>query len=180
MSTGELQRTIDVSAFFRSGWLSHLIFTPNGERLLASSYNSDIRVFNVNTSQLVDTFSAGESSGVAQSISGWAFTPDGETLALASHGGDIELWDVETLRFLRPTNITGHANSCESVAFSSDGKTIASGHNDARVRLWDADTGDFKREFIGHGSNVVSVAFSQKEKKTCHVIYDRTIRLGNR
>ncbi|MCY4568602.1 MAG: hypothetical protein OXD49_09885 [Candidatus Poribacteria bacterium] len=177
VDTGELQRTIDVRAFFRSGWLSHLIFSPNGERLLASSFNSGIRVFNVNTGQLVDTFWAGESSGVALGISGWAFTPDGETLALASYAGYVELWDAKTFRLLRATNITRHANICNSVAFSPDGKTIASGHDDARVRLWDADTGDFRREFIGHGSNVVSVAFSPTGKKLASGSYDRTIRL---
>ena len=170
-NTGRLQRTIEAP----ESW--DLIFSPNGERLLASSFNSGIRVFNVNTGQLVDTFSAGESRGVAQGISGWAFTPDGETLALASYAGYVELWDAKTFRLLRATNITRHANICNSVAFSPDGKTIASGHNDARVRLWDADTGDFRREFIGHRSNVVSVAFSPTGKKLASGSYDRTIRL---
>ncbi|RKU16939.1 hypothetical protein C6500_17095 [Candidatus Poribacteria bacterium] len=171
VNTGRLQRTIEAP----ESW--GLRFSSDGENLLSASYNDPVHVWDVKTGRLVDTFYAGESRGVAQGIRGWAFTPDGETLALASYAGYVELWDAKTFRLLHATNITRHADTCNSVAFSSDGKMIASGHGDARVRLWDADTGDFKRELIGHRSNVVSVAFSPTENRLASGSYDRTIRL---
>jgi hypothetical protein len=47
-----------------------------------------------------------------------------------------------------------------SVTFSADGKRLLSGSQDRSIRLWDVATGTEIRQFVGHTSNVYSVALS--------------------
>lgn len=48
----------------------------------------------------------------------------------------------------------------QDVVISSDGQFALSGSWDATLRLWDLNTGNTTRRFIGHGKDVLSVAFS--------------------
>lgn len=96
-----------------------------------------------------------------------AFTPDGGTLVVGS-GGDqgLMLWDV-----VRRTQLASLSTSpfVNSVALSPDGRTLVSarraGHGfagsaSADLTLWDMARRTKLASFVGHTSNVTSVAFS--------------------
>ncbi|PMB49009.1 hypothetical protein CEN39_22020 [Fischerella thermalis CCMEE 5201] len=93
------------------------------------------------------------------SIKSLTFSPDSKTLVSGgSHNdGVIRLWSIKngdiigTIRKAQKTAV-------ESVLISPDGQTLASCSNDYTVNLWNLKTNKFTRSFIGHTSNVLSLA----------------------
>ncbi|KAL8141819.1 hypothetical protein V2J09_014851 [Rumex salicifolius] len=78
----------------------------------------------------------------------------------------IILWDLtkeDTVYGVPRRRLTGHSDSVEDVVLSSDFSNCQfalSGSKDGELRLWDLDTGTNVRRFIGHISDVLSVAIS--------------------
>ena len=110
-----------------------MAFSPDGRRLAASSYDSLIRVWDVE-----DWRPAGEPlnghQGLVRSV---VFSPDGQRLASGGFDGTVRLWDVSTGQpFGDP--LRGHDYPVVDVAFSPDGTLVASASYDTTVRLWPA------------------------------------------
>jgi len=53
----------------------------------------------------------------------------------------------------------------QDVVVSSDGQFALSGSWDGTLRLWDLTTGNSTRTFVGHTSDVLSVAFSADNRQ---------------
>lgn len=93
------------------------------------------------------------------SIKSLTFSPDSKTLVSGGSDNDgvIRLWSIKngdiigTIRKAQKTAV-------ESVLISPDGQTLASCGNDYTVNLWNLQTNKFTRSFIGHTSNVLSLA----------------------
>jgi WD40 repeat protein len=93
------------------------------------------------------------------SIKSLTFSPDSKTLVSGgSHNdGIIRFWSIKngdiigTIRKAQKTAV-------ESVLISPDGQTLASCSNDYTINLWNLKTHKFTRSFIGHTSNVLSLA----------------------
>lgn len=68
-------------------------FSPDGRTVASGSWDNTIRLWDVNTGQLLATL-RGHASGVLSV----AFSPDGNSLASASEDKTIKIWDVSALR----------------------------------------------------------------------------------
>src|SRR5262245_44567105 len=129
-----------------------LLFSPDGEFLIATSYLFDIgfekdvvfritmlplRLFRVSRGREVSRFYADptkESKGGPLSCAAWS--PDGRLLAVAEReSGMIRLLELASGKVR--TEFAGHRHGVHGLAFAPDDKTLASGGEDNVVFLWD-------------------------------------------
>ena len=68
---------------------------------------------------------------------------------------------VMTTTMILPPFVT----RAQDVVVSSDGQFALSGSWDGTLRLWDLTTGNSTRTFVGHTSDVLSVAFSADNRQ---------------
>ncbi|KAG8730401.1 hypothetical protein FRC11_006765, partial [Ceratobasidium sp. 423] len=153
--------------------VSSLAFSPNGARLISSSRDCTIRIWNAETGVALDCF-----RDDTQAVNSVTFSPDGTRIASA--GDDCTVW-------LRDSNsgavfagpFQGHTLGVTSIAFSPDGTWLASGSYDCTIRVW-ATTPDGAapvNPFKGHNSGILSVAFSPDGERIASGSLDRTIRI---
>ncbi|CCA70337.1 hypothetical protein PIIN_04276 [Serendipita indica DSM 11827] len=148
-------------------------FSPDGSRIVSSSSDKTIRVWDADTGQPF-----GEPlRGHERSVDAVAFSRDGSRIVSGSYDTTIRQWETESRRPLGEP-IRGHQYKVNAVAFSPDGLQIVSGSDDKMVRLWDADTGlPSRKPLQGHKSSVLSVAFSPDGSQIVSGSFDKTIRL---
>ncbi len=104
-------------------------------------------------------------NGHRGTIKSLAFSPDSKILASggAENEGAIRLWNPE--RGKKLGNISrAHQTAIESLVISPDGQTLASCSNDNTINLWNLRNNKFSRSFVGHTSNVLSLAVSPDSK----------------
>ena len=118
----------------RAGWALNfgITFNPNGRILAAGGADNIVRLWDVETGQLVNTL-----TGHTSAASSFAFSPDGRALASGSADTTVRLWDIDTGKFLRA--LPGHKSAVLSLAFRPNGDMLAAGSLDRTVRLWQVD-----------------------------------------
>jgi WD40 repeat protein len=144
-------------------------FSPDGQTIAVGDSNGNIYLWNISTTQLLDTFSGHK--GWVWSV---AFSPDGKTLASGSTDGCVRLWDVQSGRCLQV--LTDHECCVWSVAYSADGQQLVSGSEDKTVRLWNLQ-GQCLRILQGHTQSVYSVHFAPDQQTLASSSNDATIRI---
>jgi len=110
-------------------------FSPHGKQIASGSRDNTVKLWNVDTGELLKTL-----SGHASEVSSVSFSPDGKRIASGSSDNTVKLWNADTGELLK--TLSGHTAYVSSVRFSPDGKQIASGSRDNTVKLWNADTGE--------------------------------------
>jgi WD40 repeat protein len=131
--------------------------SPDNETLASGSLDGTIKLWDLQTSQLLRTISA-HSEGVTDI----KFAPNGRTLASGGLENTIKLWDWQTGKLIR--TLTGHSDNINSVAFSPDSQSLASTSDDGTVKIWNPNTGQLLHSF-DHPSELLDlppfyVAFS--------------------
>lgn len=104
-------------------------FSPDGQILATGSDDNTIKLWEVNTGQLIYTLISHSWSVVAV-----AFSADGETLLSASCDKTVKLWRVSTAEEI--VTLSGHVDSVSTIAVSQVAQLIASGSKDKTIKLW--------------------------------------------
>ncbi|MFN7384702.1 MAG: protein kinase domain-containing protein [Dolichospermum sp.] len=155
-------------------WVRSVAYSPDGQTLASGSDDNTIKLWNVNTGNLLQTF-----TGHSDLVWSVAYSPDGQTLASGSWDKTIKLWDVKTGNLLQ--TLKGHSDFVISVAYSPDGQTLASGSSDGTIKLWNIKTGKLLQTLKGHYVSVISVAYSPNGQTLASGSWDndKTIKLWN-
>lgn len=133
-------------------WVRSVVIHPDGQRLASGSGDRTLKIWNLETGELLQTIAA--HTGWLREIAG---SPDGRLLASGSNDRTVKLWQWETGE---PVHcLKGHGDWVRSVAFSPDGQWLASSSQDKTIRLWRVETGELLKTLAGHDHWVTSVAF---------------------
>ena len=140
------------------GELRSVVFSPNGEHLLAASESGTARIWSLASPRTSLALKAS-----AARLYAAIFSPDGKRVVTAEKDGSARLWDATTGAALGLPMM--HNSDVVSVAFSPDGSKIATGALIGVAKLWDGETGARVGNDItcGEGS-APTVAFSPDGK----------------
>jgi WD40 repeat protein len=125
--------------------------SPDGRRLMTSSHDYTVRVWDVETGRQLRVL-----NGHTDHVKGVAFLPDGRRGLSGADDDTLRLWDLESGRELR--QFIGHTADLFGVAVSPDGRRALSCANDRTARLWDIESGRELHVFR-HEGEVSDAAF---------------------
>lgn len=151
--------------------VTSVAFSPDGMRIVSGSHDYSLRIWDVQTGDLVGKPLAGHTDWV-KSV---ACSPDDALIVSGSDDTTVRIWDAHTGSQVRV--LERHEKLVSSVAFSPEGTRIVSGSANQTIRIWDARTGVLVRTLIGHQDWVRSVAFSPNGLLIVSGSDDKTVRI---
>ncbi|KZV99923.1 WD40 repeat-like protein [Exidia glandulosa HHB12029] len=147
-------------------------FLPDGRRLVSSSYDMTLRIWDIETGKTV----IGPLVGHTHLVRCVAVHEDGTRIATAGNDYRAAVWDANTGVQLR--EMVGRKWWVLCVAFSEDGTRLVSGSADKTVRIWDVASGECIGEPLNmHTYCVRAVCFSPDDKCIFSSSNDGTIRI---
>lgn len=129
--------------------IAGISISKDGTRM-ASATNENVIIWDLLTSQMLDTFEGEFDAGMA-------FSPVDQWLACSGAGGIVVLLNVATRE---RREFPGHAGHVLSVGFHPDGQMLASGGSDCTIKLWDVATGNVLQTLRGHTGSIDSLDFN--------------------
>jgi serine/threonine protein kinase/WD40 repeat protein len=129
-----------------NAYVTDLLFTPDGARLISSGADQTIRLWDWATRQ-----PAGALRGHLDEVDGMALTANGRTLASRCKDGTIYLWDLtKSSRHLGYQTLPSHLMlRSSSVQFTPDSRFIVGVESSGGVAIWDSQTLKESRRFSG-------------------------------
>ena len=109
-------------------------FLVNGTRIIAASLDDKVRIWEIDSGELICCREAG-----LYGVSALAVSPDGGTAAWGGFGHSIALWDVASMR--TKVEIDTPAAVVLHLQFAPDGSSLAAAGMEAIIRRYDVPTG---------------------------------------
>ncbi|MEM9772418.1 MAG: WD40 repeat domain-containing protein [Cyanobacteria bacterium P01_D01_bin.73] len=134
-------------------------FSPDGRTILSASDDGTVKVWDVQTGELVRTFGEYSKRGLEDGVRAARFSPNGSTI-MDTNGQRVRLWNVQTGERLYLEE--GRKLSTLPATFNSDGTIVAIARDDfpSRIKILDAKTGEMLRTFEAEEQTIASLAFS--------------------
>ena len=110
--------------------VTDLVWSADGQQLLGSCLDGQVRLWNVADGQLVRAL-----SGHADVVLAVAVHPSGTILATAGADKQIVLWNPTSGEKLH--TLTGHTSWVQSLTWSTTGQKLVSASADKTVRVWE-------------------------------------------
>jgi glucose repression regulatory protein TUP1 len=153
-------------------YIRSVCFSPDGLLLATGAEDRRIRVWDIRTKTLRNTF-----EGHEQDIYSLDFAKNGRNIASGSGDKTVRLWDIESNQQTMQLSIE---DGVTTVAISPDGRFVAAGSLDKSVRVWDCASGYLMERLEGpqgHKDSVYSVAFSPNGRELVSGSLDKTIKM---
>jgi WD40 repeat protein len=144
-----------------------LAVTPDGKQLLSGAKDGSVRLWDVESGDVVQSFNGGFCNAVA-------IAPDGSIAAHDTIAG-VQFWEIETGKLLR---MVYRGNPpLNALVFSPDGRHLVGGNDGGEIRAWETQSGREVYLFDGHTAGVRSLRFSPSGDYLFSGSDDRTIRI---
>ncbi|MCI0414616.1 hypothetical protein L0222_17705, partial [bacterium] len=150
--------------------ITDFVITPDGTRLISSSWDRTIRIWDLQDGNELLTI-----SGHNDAVKKVALTSDGERIISSSDDGTLRIWDAMTGAALAV--LESHQGPINSFALSQDGKFILSAAKDRTVIVWDAMNFLSYQTLNGHQGSVYACTFLADDHLAASASDDGTIRL---
>jgi WD40 repeat protein len=148
-----------------------LTFSPDGKSLATCGYDRLIKLWNVETGELIR-----ELKDHSDAVYGVAFSPDGTLLASGSADRAVKVWQVADGK--RLYTLGDSTDWVYSVAWSPDGHRLAAAGVDKSVRVWEVSAagGKLVHAVFAHEGPVVRVAWSADGRTLYSLSEDRVAK----
>jgi general transcriptional corepressor TUP1 len=153
-------------------YIRSVCFSPDGKLLATGAEDKRIRVWEIETRRIRNTF-----DGHEQDIYSLDFSKNGRLIASGSGDKTVRLWDIDNNSQVMVLSIE---DGVTTVAMSPDGRYVAAGSLDKSVRVWDCNSGYLAERLEGpqgHKDSVYSVAFSPSGRELVSGSLDKTIKM---
>lgn len=151
-------------------WVNSVAFSPNGELLVTASTDTNARVWNTSTGELLATLAH------PNVVNGAAFSPDGKFIITAGADSEVRIWNVGSYNLVR--TLGTQMGDVATAQYSPDGRWIVTAS--WRVaNLWNATTGKKVAQLSGHKDKINSASFSGNSKLLVTSSDDKTARVWN-
>ena len=117
------------------GFVSTAQFSPDGQRIVTSSWDKTSRVWDAKTGQEIAVL-----KGHEDIVRTAQFSPDGQRIVTASQDKTSRVWDAKTGQEIAA--LKGHEGSVRTAQFSPDGQRIVTASDDKTSRVWPVENLD--------------------------------------
>jgi WD40 repeat protein len=148
-----------------------IAISQNGKFFVTGHEDTNIRLWDAITGQLIYTYTGHKDPVMAVAIS-----PDGQWLVSGSRDNTLNRWDIATGKYTH--TYTGHQALFRSVAISPDGQWLVSGSGDNTLKRWDT-TGNCIHTYTGHKGSISAVSISPDGQWFVSGSGDNTLKCWN-
>jgi len=126
-----------------AGKVHNLIFLPDASGLISISEDKTIRIWNVQTGEIIKKFEGEIGDGYEGMLYASALSPNGKLLAVGGYQVSTEkenyiiIIDIE--KGVQVATAVGHSDAINSLSFSGSGQYLASGSSDGTVNIWNME-----------------------------------------
>ncbi len=162
---GPLQRTLKG----HSDFVTAVAITPDGQLALSASGDYTVKVWEVQSGQLLHSLEA-HSDGVTAV----AITPDGQLALSASDDHTVKVWEVQSGQLRH--SLEAHSDGVTAVAITPDGQLALSASNDT-VKVWEVQSGQLRHSLEAHSGGVTAVAIAPDGQLALSASNDNTVKV---
>ncbi|MFM6007130.1 MAG: WD40 repeat domain-containing protein, partial [Sphaerospermopsis kisseleviana] len=116
---------------YHSDWVSSLVITSDGQKLISASWDNTIRIFNLSTYNIINVL-----TNHTDDVECIAITPDGQEIISAGWDNTIKFWDINKGCLIDSYDCS---HRVVLVAVTPDGQHLISGENSQIVKIWDLE-----------------------------------------
>lgn len=135
------------------GRVERLRFSADGKRLITSSWDTTLRIYEVRTGQRQRVI-----RGSPDRIHDFDLMPDGTLAVTAIGDGSIQAWQLDRSTEFR--ELRGKGRPVYDLAFRPDGSRCATASSEGKVEIWDMESRRVVAAWQAHDSFVSCLAFS--------------------
>ncbi len=146
-----VQTRAEIGTLEHGAWVLAVTFSPDGRLLATGEQTGQVKVWDVQSQQIVAQF-----TGDASSVYTVKFSPDGKILAGAGYTGEVGLWKVENWERLGTLSVSA---TVSTIDFSPDSTKLASTGYES-VNFWTVGTGEKITSLMSHPGWINAIAFS--------------------
>jgi WD40 repeat protein len=166
-----------------SDWIRSLAFSPDGKTILSSSNDKTVRLWDIETGQLLHLL-----TGHRDRVKCVGISPDAQMLLSCSADSEVKAWDKRRLNHKKTgdNRYTIKASSSPitlvnalPVSPVAQPPIFVTGAGNGRIAIWDLETGEWQRTIQAHSSSVLSMAFSSDGQWLASGSQNKSIKLWN-